>query len=119
MNSIDSELDKHGIKILCPIDQFNINEIATYVATLLCNKFPSLGLDYLSTFRRISNLNMYIADMPYGMSDACYYYKNTSMYFRSGLSFDEIKRLSFHESIHIMIYHFLLIVQITILYFVI
>lgn len=72
MNSIDSELDKHGIKILCPIDQFNINEIATYVATLLCNKFPSLGLDYLSTFRRISNLNMYIADMPYGMSDACY-----------------------------------------------
>ena len=100
MNSIDSELDKHGIKILCPIDQFNINEIATYVATLLCNKFPSLGLDYLSTFRRISNLNMYIADMPYGMSDACYYYKNTSMYFRSGLSFDEIKRLSFHESIH-------------------
>lgn len=43
---------------------------------------------------------MYIADMPTGMSDACYFYKNSSIYFKNGLSIDTIKKLALHECIH-------------------
>ncbi len=100
MNSIERELEKNGIKVICPINTFNVNEIATYVAQLLCSKFPDFKLNYNNIFTKISRLNMYIADMPTGMSDACYFYKNQSIYFRKGISFDEIKRLSFHEIIH-------------------
>ncbi len=100
MNSIEQELEKNGIKVICPINTFNINEIATYVARLLCSKFPDFHLNYNDMFNRISRLNMYIADMPSGMSDACYFYKNETIYFRKGISFDDIKRLSFHEIVH-------------------
>lgn len=100
MESITKELEKNGIKIICPINTFNVNEIATYVARLLYSKFPELKIDYAATFSKISRLPMYIAEMPYGMSDACYFYKNESLYFRKGLSFDTIKKLAFHELLH-------------------
>lgn len=100
MISAEQELEKSGIKVICPINTINTNEIATYVSRLLCSKFPDFNLNYNDMFTRISRMNMYIADMPFGMSDACYFYRNENLYFRKGLSFDEIKRLSFHEIVH-------------------
>ena len=100
MISAEQELEKSGIKVICPINTININEIATYVSNLLCSKFPDFNLNYNDMFTRISRMNMYIADMPSGMSDACYFYRNENLYFRKGLSFDEIKKLSFHEIVH-------------------
>ncbi len=100
MNSVEQELEKNGIKVICPINTFNINEIATYVARLLCSKFPDFKLNYNDMFNRIARINMFIADMPSGMSDACYFYRNTSIYFRKGISFDDIKKLAFHEIVH-------------------
>ena len=100
MISAEQELEKSGIKVICPINTININEIATYVSHLLCSKFPDFNLDYNDMFTRISRMNMYIADMPLGMSDACYSYRNENLYLRQGLSFDEIKKLSFHEIVH-------------------
>ena len=35
MDTISQELEKEGIKVICPISTLNINEIATYVARLL------------------------------------------------------------------------------------
>ena len=100
MNSVEQELEKNGIKVICPINTFNINEIATYVARLLCSKFPDFKLNYNDMFNRIARINMFIADMPSGMSDACYFYRNTTIYFRKGISFDDIKKLAFHEIVH-------------------
>ncbi len=100
MISAEQELQKSGINVICPINTINVNEIATYVSHLLCSKFPDFNLNYNDMFARISKMNMYIADMPSGMSDACYFYRNENLYFRKGLSFDEIKRLSFHEIVH-------------------
>lgn len=100
MISIEQELEKNGIKVICPINTFNVNEIATYVSKLLCSKFPDFKLNYNDIFSKISRLNMYIAEMPSGMSDACYFYRNESLYFRKGISFNDIKRLSFHEIVH-------------------
>ena len=100
MISVEQELQKSGINVLCPINTINVNEIASYVSHLLCSKFPNFNLNYNDMFTRISRMNMYIADMPSGMSDACYFYRNENIYFRKGLNFDEIKRLSFHEIVH-------------------
>lgn len=100
MDTINSELEKNGIKIICPISTLNINEIATYVARLLCSKMPELKLNYNAVFMSISRLPMYIAELPIGGPDACYFYKNSSIYFRKGLTFDKIKNLAVHESIH-------------------
>ena len=63
MDSINQELEKSGIRVICPINTFNVNEIATYTAHLLCSRFPDFNLDYNNIFTRISRLNMYIADM--------------------------------------------------------
>lgn len=100
MDTITAELEKNGIKVICPINTFNANEVATHVSRLLFSKFPELKIDYVATFSKISHLKMYIADMPFGMSDACYFYKNESIYFRKGLKFEDIKNLAFHEVLH-------------------
>ena len=100
MDTISQELEKEGIKVICPISTLNVNEIATYVSRLLCSKMPELKLKYNTVFMSIARLPMYIAEMPQGQSDACYYYKNSSIYFRKGLTFDKIKKLAVHECIH-------------------
>lgn len=38
MDTISQELEKEGIKVICPISTLNVNEIATYVSRLLCSK---------------------------------------------------------------------------------
>lgn len=100
MGTTDAELEKMGIKVICPISTLNVNEIGTYVAKLICSKMPELKLDYNTVFMSIVRLPMYIAELPEGQSDACYFYKNSSIYFRKGLTFDKIKTLAVHESIH-------------------
>lgn len=100
MDTINSELEKNGIDVICPISTLNINEIATYVSKLICSKMPELKLNYNTVFITISRLPMYIADLPEGEADACYFYKNSSIYFRKGLTFDKIKKLAVHEVIH-------------------
>lgn len=100
MDTLDSELEKEGIKVICPISTLNVNEIATYVAKSLCTKMPELKLNYNTVFMSIARVNMYIAEMPIGQADACYYYKNSSIYFRKGLTFDKVKKLAVHESLH-------------------
>lgn len=100
MGSVNSELEKNSIKVICPISTLNVNEIATYVAKLLCSKMPELKLNYTDIFTTISRIPMYIAELPENQSDACYFYKNSSIYFRKGLTFDKIKNLAVHECIH-------------------
>lgn len=100
MDTINSELEKNGINVICPINTLNVNEISTYVARLLCSKMPELKLNYNTVFMSISRLPMYIAELPEGQADACYFYKNSSIYFRKGLTFDKIKKLAVHEAIH-------------------
>ena len=100
MDTISQELEKEGIKVICPISTLNVNEIATYVARQICTKMPELKLKYNTVFMSIARLPMYIAELPQGQADACYFYKNSSVYFRKGLTFDKIKKLAIHESIH-------------------
>ena len=43
---------------------------------------------------------MYIANIPEGMSEASYYYKNSSVYFRDGMGLNDLEKFSIHELIH-------------------
>lgn len=43
---------------------------------------------------------MYIAEMPDGFAEANYFYKNSSIYFKSGISVNELEKFAVHEFIH-------------------
>lgn len=100
MNSANLELEKNGIKVVCPVSSYNVTQIASYVANHLYARFPTLRISYNILYNEISHIPMYIAQMPQGMADACYFYRNSSIYFRAGLNFNSVQRLAFHECIH-------------------
>ena len=100
MSFENSDLKKHGIVIINKLPQNEINEISKYVADTLFSKFPTLNFNYDALYDNISNLQMYYAQMPDGLSAACYYYKNSSIYFCEGVNLSELKKLAVHEIIH-------------------
>lgn len=100
MNTVEAELRKNEISVVCPIDQKNVNSIAVYVANALVSKFPNLRLNYNVITKSIASLPMYIAEMPQSVTGASYLYLNSSIYFRKGLSFENMKKLAVHECIH-------------------
>ncbi len=100
MSTIEEELENSGIKVICPVNQFNVKQIASYVTQALFGKFPTLKIKSSSLYNVILRIPMFIAELPEGMSDACYFYRNSSIYFRKNLNFSSVKKLAFHECIH-------------------
>ncbi len=98
--SIEKDLQKDGIYVIEELDALSITLIAKFVAEKFLSFFPFSGFRYHDLFVKVSRLNMYVADMPEGMSEANYLYKNSSIYFKKGLSIDEMKELTIHEFIH-------------------
>ena len=97
--SIEKILKKEGIKIVGELDTLTQNNLASNVATTLSNSFPSLNLDSKGLFIKISRLNMYLAELPEGIS-AKYFYKNTSIYFDCNLDLNNLTDVALHECIH-------------------
>lgn len=100
--SIHSVLKKEGIKIVAEIDALTINTIARKIADILSNSFPEQTLDRTDLFISISRLKMYRAEMPVGLSDAKYYYKNNSIYFNQDIDLSNITPVMIHECIHFL-----------------
>lgn len=98
--SIENDLKKDGITVIEPLDTLSVTLIAKFIAEKFVSSFPFLGFRYHDLFIKVSRLSMYIADIPEGMAEANYFYKNSSIYFKQGLSMDEMKELSLHEFIH-------------------
>lgn len=98
--NVENELKKDGITIIKPLDILSITLIAKFVAEKFISFFPFSRFHYHDLFVRISRLDMYIADMPEGLSEANYFYKNSSIYFKNGLNIDQMKELTIHEFIH-------------------
>lgn len=98
--NVENDLKKDGITVIKPLDTLSITLIAKFVSEKFMSFFPFSRFHYHDLFVKISRLNMYIADMPEGMSEANYFYKNSSIYFKNGLSMDEMKELTIHEFIH-------------------
>ncbi len=98
--SIERDLKKDGITMIEPLDTLSVTLIAKFVAEKFISFFPFSHFRYHNLFVKISRLGMYTANMPEGMSEANYFYKNSSIYFKKGLSIDEMKELTIHEFIH-------------------
>ncbi len=98
--SIEKDLQKDGIHVISSLDALSTTLIAKFVAEKFISFFPFSHFRYHDLFVKVSRLNMYIADIPEGMSEANYFYKNSSIYFKKGLSIDEMKELTIHEFIH-------------------
>ena len=62
--------------------------------------FLTIGLNQNDIFIKLSRLNMYIAKMPEGMSEANYFYKNCSIYFNEHIQFDDMEAFAIPECIH-------------------
>lgn len=98
--SIESDLRKDGIKVIEPLDSSSVNSIAKDVSEKIMLAFPNLGFDFDTLYKKFSSLNMYIANMPEGISEASYFYKNSSVYFRDGMGLSDLKKYAVHELIH-------------------
>ncbi len=98
--SIESDLRKDGIKVIKKLDTLTVNSIARNISVKLCNTFPNFNLNQNELFIKLSRLDMYIADMPEGMAEANYFYKNSSIYFNSHIDMNDIEEFAIHECIH-------------------
>ena len=98
--NINSELKKEGIEIVRKLSTLEVNSIAKNVAKRLTNTFGNYQLDSTDLFIRLSRLDMYKAKMPEGMSEANYFYKNTSIYFNEHIPDSELDDFAIHECIH-------------------
>lgn len=98
--SIKTELKKEGIEVIKPLDTLSVITIAKNVATKLVMAYPEQNLNCNELFIKLSRLNMYVAKMPNGMSQAKYYYKNSSIYFSDEIDFSNIDSYATHECIH-------------------
>lgn len=98
--NIENDLKKDGILIVKPLDALTINLIAKFVSEKLTTTLVFYGLKKDDLFMKISKVPMYIAKIPEGMSEANYLYKNSSIYFKEGLSLEEMQVYAIHEFIH-------------------
>ena len=98
--SIETDLRKDGISVIEPLDNSSVISIAKSVSEKLYLTFPNLGFSYEQLLERFSNVPMYIATIPNGMSEASYLYKNSSIYFRDGMGLSDLEKFSVHELIH-------------------
>lgn len=98
--NIENDLKKDGITIVKPVDTLTITLIAKFVAEKLTTTFIFYGLKQNDLFVKIARVPMYIAKIPDGMSEANYLYKNSSIYFKEGLSVEEMQIYAVHEFIH-------------------
>lgn len=98
--SVESDLLKDGIEVIKKLDTLRVNSIARTVSISLCETFPDFNLNQNDLFIKLSRLNMYIAKMPEGMSEANYFYKNSSIYFNAHIANDDLEEFAIHECIH-------------------
>lgn len=98
--SAHSDLIKEGIQVIGPLNQLEINRIASIIANRLCTTFPEHNLDYNKLSSEISTLKMYVAKFPGDNSVAKYFYKNNSIYFSTQTDLSSLDTLALHECIH-------------------
>ena len=89
--NIESALKKDGITVIAPLDSESVNEIAKSVSESLLLAFPNFGFTFDALYKRFSSIKMYMADIPHGLSEASYFYKNNSIYFRDGMGLADLK----------------------------
>lgn len=97
---IKSLLKNEGINIVRELNKMEVKTIAKDIAIKLCLAFPEHNLSRNDLYNALSNVKMYLADLPRDFSGAKYILENNSIYFNSSLPFEEIPNTAMHECIH-------------------
>lgn len=98
--NIENDLRKDGVVVTKQVDTLTISLLAKFVAERLTSTFPFYHLKYNDLFIKLSRLPMHYATMPSGMAEAVYFYKNGTIYFRDGLTIEEMEKYIIHEFMH-------------------
>ena len=98
--NIEKQLQKDGIFIKEKIDTEIVLKITDSISKKIASSFPNFSLNSNEIFSKLFALNMYKADMPEGMQEASYCYKNSSIYFNSNISDEDLEEFAIHECIH-------------------
>ena len=98
--SIENDLRKDGITVIQPLDTLSVTLIAKYVAEKYISYFPFSRMRYNDLYAKIARLNMYVANIPEGLAEASYFFKNDAIYFKDGLSIEKMQELAIHEFMH-------------------
>ena len=98
--SIQSDLKKEGIIVKTKLDTLKVNSIAKTIAEKLSTTFSEHDFKTDELFKKLARLNMYTASVPNGLSEANYFYKNTSIYYNEKINLEDIYKYALHECIH-------------------
>ena len=98
--SIEKELQEDGIIVTEKIDTKLVLNIVRSISQKIVHTFPEFNLDEEEILGKLFTLNMYKADMPEGMAEANYCYKNSSIYFNSHIANEDLEEFAIHECIH-------------------
>lgn len=98
--SIEKDLKKDGIIVVAKLPNSLIKKIAKNISKRIVSTFSNFGLDEKEIFSKLSKLDMYKAQIPEGMAEASYYYKNCSIYFNCNISDEDLEEFAIHECLH-------------------
>lgn len=98
--NIEKDLVKDGIIVTEKIDTDIILNITQNISKKIVNTFPKFNLNADEIFSKLFSLNMYKANMPDGMAEANYFYKNSSIYFNEHIQDEDLEEFAVHECIH-------------------
>ena len=100
--NIEKDLQKDGIIIKEQVNTDTVLNITNSIAEKIVKTFPNFNLKVEDIFSRLFTLSMYKADMPEGMAEANYCYKNSSIYFNSHIADEDLEEFAIHECLHFL-----------------
>ena len=100
--NIEKDLQKDGIIVVEKLDTETILTIANNISQKIVHTFPNFNLNADEIFSRLCSLNMYKAQMPEGMAEANYCYRNSSIYFNYKISLEDLEEFAIHECLHFL-----------------
>lgn len=100
--NIEKELQSDGIIVKEKISTDTVLKITDSISKKISSTFPNFDLNADEIFSKLFSLNMYKATMPEGMAEANYCYKNSSIYFNSHISDEDLEEFAIHECLHFL-----------------
>ena len=100
--NIEKSLQKDGIIVTEKVPTDIILNITNNISQKIASTFPDFNLKPSEIFAKLFSLNMYKAQMPEGMQEASYCYKNSSIYFNSNIAYDDLEEFAIHECLHFL-----------------
>ena len=98
--SIQKELKKEGIEVITKLDTLISNDICKSVSRRIIESFPDFDFTKDEIYQKLLEITMYRAKMIEGMSEANYYYKDSSIYFNDNIDYSDLEEFAIHECIH-------------------